>query len=336
MSGSNINNAQALGAHGREDAHKFWPWELTIVVGKNVDPFVKELADAGHLTLLFDEKHDAYQTRANRGVQESLVESVAPKADGGEGQIHNIKIWRDGDHKIVLVGRSRTKAIATRNYRLCKKHGKSRDALAAMKPEVLQKVAATVHKGDPKSAWRVMQAENEERDDSTLLEKLNDAQRGLDLGADEKDVARLLRVDVPTLRLKLKFLDLHADVQKAIMAGEMAESKGYLDFAKWTRAEQATNLTTMREAGALKGHAADIAVNQIKTGKTVTKATVAEATGPGKRAPNKKKVALWVDSLKELAEKDKYAAGMRAGFMKALGSNPRGVPDELKKLLADE
>ena len=334
------NNASSLGASGREDAHKFYPWDLTIVVGKAVDPVVKKLHDAGHLNLLIDEKHDIYQPRANRGIKESTVESIAPKADGGEGQIHNIKVWRDGPQKLVLVGRGRVKAIAMRNYRICEKMGKTKEAVLKMKDgdKILQKVIALVHKGDQGSAWRVMTAENEERDDSTLLEKLVDAQRGLELGVDEKDVARLLRVDVPTLKLKMKFLDLHKDVQAAIMAGELAESKGYLEFSKWTRDEQAKNLSAMREAGTLKGHAADVAISQLKAGKTVTPKTAGAGAGDGsgRRAPNKKKVSTWVETLKEVAEKDVYAAGMRAGLMKALGMQVRGMPDKVKKLLAEE
>lgn len=332
------NNASSLGAVGREDAHKFYPWDLTIVVGQAVDPFVKKLAAAGHLQLLVDEKHDIYQPRANRGVKESTVASIAPKAEGGEGQIHNIKVWRDGPQKLVLVGRGRVKAIATRNYRICEKLGKPLEAVLKMKDCPLQKVIALVHKGDQTSAWRVMTAENEERDDSTLLEKLQDADRGLELGVDEKDVARLLRVDVPTMRLKLKFLDLHKDVQAAIMSGELAESKGYLEFSKWTRDEQAKNLSTMREAGTLKGHAADVAISQLKAGKTVTPKTAGAGAGDGsgRRAPNKKKVSTWVETLKEVAEKDVYAAGMRAGLMKALGMQVRGMPDKVKKLLAEE
>lgn len=321
------NNAASLGAHGREDAHKFYPWELTIVVGKDVAPDVKMLAEAGHLTLLVDETHPAYQPRANRPVKESTVESIAPKALGGEGQIHNIKIWRDGPNKIVLVGRGRDKAIAMRNYRLCQKLGKSKEQIL----DQMQKIAATVHQGDATSAWRVMTAENEERDDSTLLEKLIDAQKGLELGVDEKAVARLLRVDVPTLRLKLKFLDLAPEVQQAIMSGEMPESMGYLEFVKWTRKDQVVHLNEMREAGALKGQAAKVAIEEIKKGNKPVR--LAE---PVKRAPSKKKLRSWVDSLKEVAEKDKYAAGMRAGIMKALGMKARGVPDNVKDLLGGE
>lgn len=330
------NNATSLGAHGRIDAHKFWPWELTIVVGKRVDPGVKKLADAGFLKILVDEKHDAYQSRANRPINESTVTSIAPKADGGEGQIHNIKIWRDGQEKIVLVGRGRVKAIGARCARICEKIKKTKEQCLKMDPKdnPLQAVLATVHQGDARSAWSTMTAENEERYDSTLLEKLLDAQKGIELGVDERDVARHLHVDVPTLKLKMKFLDLHEDVQKAIMAGEMAESMGYLEFSKWKREEQAANLVQMRDAGKLKGFAAATAVAELKAGRKVTPKV--EGAEPPKRAPNKKKIGLWVDALKDHAENDKFAAGMRAGFMKALGMAPRGIPDGVKKLLADE
>jgi hypothetical protein len=321
------NNAASLGAHGREDAHKFYPWELTIVVGKDVAPDVKMLADAGHLTLLVDETHSIFQLRANRPVKESTIASIAPKALGGEGQIHNIKIWRDGPQKLVLVGRGRNKAIAMRNYRLCEKTGKTKEQLL----DQMQKVAATVHQGDEGSAWRVMTAENEERDDSTLLEKLLDAQKGIEIGVPEKEVARLQRVDVPTLKLKLKFLDLAPEVQQAIMSGEMPESMGYLEFVKWTRKEQVVHLNEMREAGALKGQAAKVAIEEIKKGKKPTR-----STEPVKRAPSKKKVRVWIEVLKDCSEKDKYAAGMRAAFMKMLGGKPRGIPDHLKELLGDE
>lgn len=322
-----VNNAASLGAHGREDAHKFYPWELTIVVGKGVAPDVQMLADAGHLTLLVDETHAVYQPRANRPVKESTVVSIAPKALGGEGQIHNIKIWRDGPQKLVLVGRGRNKAIAMRNYQLCKKLGKTKEQIL----DQMQKVAATVHQGDATSAWRVMTAENEERDDSTLLEKLIDAQKGIELGVDEKTVARLLRVDVPTFKLKMKFLDLDPEVQQAIMSGEMPESMGYLEFIKWTRKEQVVNLHAMREAGTLKGHAGKAAIADIKQGKKPVK-----ATEPVRRAPNKVKMKGWVDNLKDKADSNKYAEGLRAGLMLALGGRPKGVPEDIKKLMGGE
>lgn len=320
------NNGASLGAVGREDAHKFYPWDLTLVVGKKVHPDLQKLADAGFVTLLVDEKHVAFQKqRSAEGVRESLVESI-----DNEGQIQNIKIWRDGESKIVIAGRNRVKAIAMIAYRLCEKTGQSKESLG----KTIKRVTAMVHTGDAQSVWRIMQAENNEREDLSLREKLEEVIRGRDLGVSDEDLARQLRVDVPTMKLKLRFFDLAPEVQEAVTSGEIAESTGYNDFVKWPRAQQVENLKQMREAGTLRGAEAKAAVAELKSGRKITKRAKEEA--PARRAPNKVVVQKWVDALKDAGgnkHESAYAEGMRAGLMKALGMQPRGVPDGVKALL---
>lgn len=332
------NAGQSLGAKGREDLHKFYPWQLTLIVGKKIDKRVKELADAGFLSLRVDEKHMLYQKeRAEEGIDLDLVESMKPKSDGGEGQLQNVRVWRDGPDKIVLFGRGRVKALAELAFRLAEKTGKTREQLeqSSTLEREIPRVSSTVLSGDLVTAWRQMTAENMARHDLSLRQSLLDAQRGKDLGVPDEDTARLLKVDVATMKLKLKFFDLAEPVQEAICAKEMPESLGYLEFSKWTRDDQVKHLAEMRENGSLRGQAAQQAVADIRAGKKIADRKKNEEPAP-KRAPSKVAITRWVDNLKEESESSPYIKGMRAGLMMALGKDPRGVPAEVKAILKGE
>lgn len=319
--------AASLGAHGREDAHKFFTWELTLIVSEDVDPEVKKLAKAGFLTLVEDPTHYLYQPRADWGVDEDLVRSIAPKPEG-EGQLHNLRIQRDGPDKLTVIGRGRLKAAAMRSYRACKAAGvKLADLSEEKRDELCQKVTASVIRGSSQEAWRAMQAENSHRNDSNPLEKAKEAERGIALGLPKKLVAKLaMRVDVPTMDIKMQILDLAPEVQDAIVSGELAEWLALREYTKWTKKKQVEHLEEMRAAGMLKGADAEAAVEQINKG-----AKPEKSAEQGKRAPSRKMVLGWADALKGM--NGVWAEAMRAGFMMATGGQPKGIPPEIKKRL---
>ncbi len=253
------NASAALGARGRQDAHLFLPEDLTLVVGSPADD-VLELQKEGLLTLYQNKGHFLFDPRADFPIDQDLAGSVRD-----EGVLMPIRIMRDGNRKLIVVGRQRVKAVARANQRIIKLMG-SRES-AEMQ---LIKIPALVYRADEAKAFRALIAENEQRVADTPLVKASKMQRAIDLGLSEEVVGQLFRVGGSQVKQMVRLLDLAPEVRAAIDSGEISASLGYTEFVKWNREEQVTHLKELRASGALKGIAAKEAVRRVQNGKKVT------------------------------------------------------------------
>jgi ParB/RepB/Spo0J family partition protein len=285
------NAAKTLGARGRQDALAFFPEDLTLVVGNNVDPEVQALADAGHL-----------QLRADGPVDTELSESIRI-----DGQLQPIRIMKDGDRKLVVLGRQRVKAVAHLNAQMPK--GGDGDPTA-------HRIIAMVYRADEARAFAATIAENEHRTADTPTVRAQKMQRALDRGLSAEEVCRIFRIGKQQLSNMVKLLDLASEVRRAVDKGEITQSLAYTELAHLDRGEQVDALKELRANGQTRGSAAKDAVRNTRNTKN------GGPQKPARQRPKPKEVGEWIEKLKDYD--DAKLQGVRMGLMKALGMSPKG------------
>jgi ParB family chromosome partitioning protein len=157
------------------------------------------------LVLITDKAHPLYDERVHLPVDEDLVISIME-----HGVLEPIKIRKNGDLFEVASGRQRTKAAVEANKRL-KEVG--REPISA---------PTLPFRGDDLKAAKINVASNVHRTAETPFGLAQKAQRLLDLGAPEKEVAPQLALTVPALRQLLKLFDCSPKVQKLVNDGQLA------------------------------------------------------------------------------------------------------------------
>jgi ParB family chromosome partitioning protein len=298
----------------------FLPQDLTLVVAGEVSAEMAKLEKAGFLTLLRDPKHFLYEKRADGEIDEFLANSI-----GKLGVLQGIRIMRDGDQKVVMVGRQRVKSAALHNYRLYKEHG-----AAAEKSYV--RIPSMLYRADEAKALMAIVAENEMRIQDTPVHRAEKMQRLLDLGFEEAEVGAAFRMGLSQLKASLRLLDCAPEVRQAVESGELPAYVAHSELVTLPRSEQAAALTQMREAGTLRGEAAKSAVAELKMGK---KPTPRDPATIGKNRPTRKRVEAWIKKLQPKAEKSKLVAGVILGLKKSIGQNTRGW-GEIQAIIDDE
>jgi ParB family chromosome partitioning protein len=187
----------ALNAKGKRDAYMFDPDDLVLVT---------------------DEKSPLYDERVHLPVSESLVLNMLHAPDGvPQGVLEPVTVARNQETgKIeVVVGRQRVKAAREANRRLKKK---------GLEPI---RVPAMVRRTNSHGAMGILISENEHRQDDTPLGRAKKAQRYLDLGRDEAEIAVLFGISVTSVKNLLSLLDAPAAVRNAVEAGKITASEGY-------------------------------------------------------------------------------------------------------------
>lgn len=187
----------ALNAKGKRDAYMFDPEDLVLVT---------------------DEGHPLYDERVNLPVSESLVLNMLHAPDGvPQGVIDPITAARNPETGAVEVvaGRQRVKAAREANKRL-KKMG--------MEPI---RVPAMIVRVNAHRAMGILISENEHRQDDTPLGRARKAQRYLELGRDEAEIATLFGVSQASIKNLLGLLDAPAAVRHAVEEGKITASAGY-------------------------------------------------------------------------------------------------------------
>lgn len=299
------NAAQSLGARGRQDALAFFPEDLTLVVGTNVDPEVQALADAGHLQLLVDPNHFLYDPRADGPVDKDLADSIRI-----DGQLQPIRIMKDGDdRKLVVIGRQRLKAAAHLNSQLSK-GGENNPAA--------HRILALVYRSDEARAFAATVAENEQRTQDPPTVRATKMQRALDRGLTPEEVCRIFRIGKQQLANMVKLLDLASEVRRAVDKGEITQSLAYTELAHLNRGDQVDALKALRANGQTRGSAATEAVKNVRNTKNNPGGTPATT----RTRPKPKEIQTWIDKLKDY--EDERLQGVRMGLMKALGMSPKG------------
>jgi ParB family chromosome partitioning protein len=187
----------SLNAKGKRDAYMFDPDDLVLVT---------------------DEKSPLYDERVHLPVNEALVLNMLHAPDGvPQGVLEPITAARNAETgKIeVVVGRQRVKAAREANKRLRKK---------GQEPI---RVPAMLRRTNPHGAMGILISENEHRQDDTPIGRAKKAQRYLDLGRDESEIAVLFGISVASVKNMLALLDAPAAVRNAVEAGKISTSDGY-------------------------------------------------------------------------------------------------------------
>ena len=207
----------SLNAKGKRDAYMFDPEDLFLVV---------------------DEKSPLYDERVHLPVDEALVLNLMHAPDGvPQGVIEPITAVRNQEsgRVEVLVGRQRVKAAREANKRLKK---------AGLEPI---RVPAMIQRStQPHRVLGVLISENEIRQDDTPLGRAKKAQRYIDLGRDESEVAALFGISKASVKNLLSLLDAPAAVRNAVESGQITTSEGY-KLAKLEPAEARDKVAELKE-----------------------------------------------------------------------------------------
>jgi ParB family chromosome partitioning protein len=187
----------SLNAKGKRDAYMFDPEDLVIVT---------------------DEKSPLYDDRVELPLDEALVLNIMFAPDGTpQGVLEPINAMRNTETGKVEVidGRQRVRAAREANKRLKK---------AGFEPVW---VPAMLKRTNGQGAMGMLISSNEHRQDDSPLGKAKKAQRYLDLGRTEADIAVLFGISAASVKNMLALLDAPAAVRNAVEAGKISTSDGY-------------------------------------------------------------------------------------------------------------
>jgi ParB family transcriptional regulator, chromosome partitioning protein len=186
-----------LGSKGKTDVYYFDPNDVVLVEEKG--------------SALYDE-------RVDNDYLESLVLNMMFEIDGVPLGVIKHCIGRRNTEtgKVEIVdGRQRTKAAREANKRR-KKRG-------------LEPIRLPVHlqRANDQRAMSMLISANEHSTEDSPMNRAKKAQRYIDLGRDEKEVAVLLGTSEATVKNLLKLLDAPAAVRNAVDAGKITASDAY-------------------------------------------------------------------------------------------------------------
>lgn len=188
----------SLHAKGKTDVYYFDPADVVLVENKE--------------SVLYDE-------RVDNDFKESLVLNMMFAPDGVPQGVLKVLLGRRHPEtgKVEIIdGRQRTKAAREANRRL-KKAG-----IEPIRLPVLLKRASSDQR-----MMAMLISSNEHGTEDSPSAKARKAQRYIDLGRDEKEVAVLLGVSEATVKNMLRLLDAPAAVRNAADAGKITQSDAY-------------------------------------------------------------------------------------------------------------
>lgn len=174
--------------------------------------------DPEDLVLVDDESSPLYDDRVKLPLDEALVLNIMFAPDGvPQGVLEpGLGVRNTETGKVeVIDGRQRVKASREANKRL-KKQGLE----PVRMPLLLQRAQGHRLMG-------MLISTNEHRQDDTPLGRAKKAQRYLDLGRDESEVATLLGISPTSVKNLLGLLDAPAAVRHAVESGKITASDGY-------------------------------------------------------------------------------------------------------------
>jgi ParB family chromosome partitioning protein len=206
--------------------------------------------------------HPLWDARAFLPLDEAMVRNIMTY-----GVIEPITIMKDGERAVVVDGRRRV---------LHAREAKRRQEAAG---EVTVLVPAMQKRGSDGRLFGIARSANAHRQQDDLLTNAANAQRMLDMGEDEESIGVTFGVEVQTVKIWLKLLDLDTSVKTAVKAGEMSASAASR-LASLPRDEQRKTLEDLRAKGELTTKHTTAVVKAKKNGSTKTAA-------PGKRVLHK-------------------------------------------------
>lgn len=261
----------ALNAKGKRDAYMFDPEDLVLVT---------------------DEKHPLYDERVHLPVNENYVLNMMFAPDGvPQGVLQPITGMRDPETGkiLVVIGRQRVKAAREANKRL-KKAGLEQIRV----PTLLQRIPSNAgHR-----AMGMIISENEQRENDTPLGRAKKAQRYIDMGRSEDEVAVLFGISKASVKNMLGLLDAPAAVRNAVEAGKITASEGY----KLARLEPGEAREKVAE---LQEHAPRT-VGKKRRGNASKAREIVNGNGKGHSVSKKAEdaiatdIAAWLDTIKDM------------------------------------
>jgi ParB family transcriptional regulator, chromosome partitioning protein len=207
----------ALHAKGKTDVYYFDPADVVLVEDKG--------------SALYDE-------RVENDFKESLVLNMMFAPDGVPQGVLKVLLGRRNPEtgKVeVIDGRQRTKAAREANKRL-KKAGIEPIRL----PVLLKRVSSD------QRVMAMLISSNEHATEESPLSRAKKAQRYIDLGRDESEVATLFGISASSVKNLLSLLDAPAAVRSAVDAGKITTSDGYR-LAKLEPAEAKARVAELLE-----------------------------------------------------------------------------------------
>lgn len=184
--------------------------------------------DPKSLTIITDEQSPLYDERINLPLNENLVLNVA-----AFGVKQPVIITKDGDTLVVVDGRQRVRAAVEANRRL-KKEGKEPLRIPVM-----------LQRGDDADLFGMSIFLNEQRQNDSMLTKAGKAQRLLNLGRSEDEVAVVFGTSSAAIRQWVKLFDLAPQVRAAVETGEISASAA-AKLAPLKKSEQVEKLADLR------------------------------------------------------------------------------------------
>jgi ParB family chromosome partitioning protein len=175
--------------------------------------------DPDDVVLVEDESSPVYDERVHFEYDEQLVLSMLYAPDGAtpQGVLEILNGSRNPETgKIEITdGRQRTKAC--------------REACKRLKKQGLPPIRLPVHLKRVNASQRMamMITANEHRRADTPMHRAQKAQRYINLGHDEKEVAVMLGTSEATVKSLLRLLDAPAVVRHAVDAGKITVSDAY-------------------------------------------------------------------------------------------------------------
>jgi ParB family transcriptional regulator, chromosome partitioning protein len=174
--------------------------------------------DPNDVVLVEDKTSALYDERVENDYKESLVLNMMFAPDGvPQGVLKPLTGRRNSETgKIEIIdGRQRTKAAREANRRL-KQRG--------FEPIWLP---VWIKRANDQRAMGMLISANEHATEDSPINRAKKAQRYIDLGRDEKEVAVLLGMSESTVKNLLKLLDAPAVIRNAVDAGKITTSDAY-------------------------------------------------------------------------------------------------------------
>lgn len=180
-----------------------------------------------------DANHPLYDERINLLLDEGFILNIRE-----HGVLENVIVRKNGDKLEVVAGRQRIRAAREVNAR------NQKEGMPAIRVPVA--VRKTRSEGE---ALAVLVSENENRRDDDALTRAKKAQRLLNYGYLEEDIATQFGISTQAVKNLLALLDLSPKVQKAIASRKLAYSSA-LTLKDLPREEQDSKVDELIETGA--------------------------------------------------------------------------------------
>jgi len=254
--------------------------------------------DADQIVLITDKNHPLYDPRIELPLEESLVLNIMLN-----GVIEPIVVRSVNGRPEVVDGRQRVRATLEANKRL-KKAGKT-----------LVRIPAIPRKGTDADLFGVSVSANENRQDDTPMGRAEKANRLLNLGQTEEEVAVAFGVGVQTVKNWTKLVELSAPVRKAVEAGKLSATAA-IKLADVPAEEQ-------------KAILADLPTGTTKTGKP-KKPTVKQTRQAASKATGRDK-NIGMKTAKDIRALIKGTKNMHSKFLEALCWVLNEDPDDYRE-----